>query len=380
MLRACPFQSPNPELAARSASLCSSPGLPHLQRCDQRTAAQTAGAASARLRPQIMAVTADELAQLEERLLAKLQGQPSRVEEEEEELPAAVFARVTCVTTILLVYVCVSMVASIFTTGVHGNLSQIEYCVYPLCFTAFTGLIFGALDSEAAGRRTIKLMRAWWIPQIVIVPYLYWTSDMYVDAVLLFIGFSINSIFWPWLFGAMREILRKRYQGSRTAWSQHYTSRALKLGAFQIVLAVSAIAQGLEGKESFPRVYATFNFSLNLSTVLIFVIAIFDVCAVDTRAAATLRLSPLQAAAVVTCGIVVLSAFAGYIVSEQRRPSKRAARAAFLSMVFSNQFCFIVVGRLVWVARRKARSEDSASVVPAKEEGLEAGVFDVPGA
>jgi len=203
---------------------------------------------------------------------------------------------------------------------------------------------------------------------------------MYVDAVLLFIGFSINSIFWPWLFGAMREILRKRYQGSRTAWSQHYTSRALKLGAFQIVLAVSAIAQGLEGKESFPRVYATFNFSLNLSTVLIFVIAIFDVCAVDTRAAATLRLSPLQAAAVVTCGIVVLSAFAGYIVSEQRRPSKRAARAAFLSMVFSNQFCFIVVGRLVWVARRKARSEDSASVVPAKEEGLEAGVFDVPGA
>ena len=104
-----------------------------------------------------------------------------------------------------------------------------------------------------------------------------------------------------------------------------------------------------------PRVYATFNFSLNLSTVLIFVIAIFDVCAVDTRAAATLRLSPLQAAAVVTCGVVVLSAFAGYIVSEQRRPSKQAARAAFLSMVFSNQFCFIVVGRLVWVVGTSAK-------------------------
>ena len=257
-----------------------------------------------------MPVTPDDLAALEERLLAKLQGQSSRVEEEEE-LPAAVFARVTCVTTILLVYVCVSMVASSFTTGVHGNLSQIEYCVYPLCFTAFTGLIFGALDSEAAGRRTIKLMRAWWIPQIVIVPYLYWTSDMYVDAVLLFIGFSINSIYWPWLFNACREILRKRYQGSRTAWSQHYTSRALKLGAFQLVLAVSAIAQGLRGKESFPRVYATFNFSLNLSTVLIYVTAIFDACAVDTRAAATLRLSPLQTAALVSCGVVILSGLAG---------------------------------------------------------------------
>ena len=104
--------------------------------------------------------------------------------------------------------------------------------------------------------------------------------------------------------------------------------------------------------------YATFNFSLNLSTVLIYVTAIFDACAVDTRAAATLRLSPLQAAALVSCGVVVLSAYAGYVVSEQRRPSKQAARAAFLSMVFSNQFCFIVVGRLVWVARRKARSDD----------------------
>ena len=325
-----------------------------------------------------MPVTPDDLAALEERLLAKLQ-QPSRVEE--IDLPAAVYSRVMYLTAALLVYVCASMLVSSFTTGVVGNLSQIEYLVFPLCFTALFGLVFGALDSDAAGRRAIKLMRAWWIPQIFIVPYMYWTSDMHEDAVLLFVGFAINSIYWPWLLNAVRELLRHRYQGSRTAWAQHYTSRALRLGAFQIVLAVSAVAQGLRGKESFPRVYATFNFSLNLSTVLIYVTAIFDACAVDTRAAATLRLSPLQAAALVSCGVVVLSGLAGYVISEQRRPSKQAARAAFLSMVFSNQFCFIVVGRLVWVARRKARSDDSASVVPAKEsEGLEAGAFDLAGA
>ena len=262
---------------------------------------------AARLLPDIMPVTPDDLAALEERLLAKLQ--PSRAEE--VDLPAAVYSRVMCLTAALLVYVCASMLVSSFTTGVVGNLSQIEYLVFPLCFTAQFGLMFGALDSDAAGRRTIKLMRAWWIPQIFIVPYLYWSSGMQEDAVLLFVGFAINSIYWPWLLNAIRELLRTRYQGSRTAWAQHYTSRALRLGAFQIVLAVSAIAQGLRGKESFPRVYATFNFSLNLSTVLIYVTAIFDACAVDTRAAATLRLSPLQTAALVSCGVVVLSGLAG---------------------------------------------------------------------
>ena len=78
---------------------------------------------------------------------------------------------------------------------------------------------------------------------------------------------------------------------------------------------------------------------------------------------------------------VVTDSFTGYVISEQRRPSKKAARSTFLSMVFSNQLCFIFVGRLVWVARRKARSDDSASVQPAKEsEGLEAGAFDLAGA
>ena len=290
-----------------------------------------------------MQVRPDDLAEFE-RLLAKLRENPAAVGEEAD-LPATEYARITYVTVALLIYVNVSMVISICTTGVEGNLSQIEYLVYPICFTANCGLlVFGALDSEAAGRRAIKLLRGWLITLIIIIPPLYWTSGMHEDAVLLVFYMVINAIFYPWLLDSMRELLRTRYKGSLTTQAHFYTNRALKLGAFQIVLLVSAVAQGIDGADTFLRVYATFSFSMNLIIAWIYVIAIFDVCAVDTRQAATLRLSPLQAAAVVTCGVVVLSAFAGYIVSEQRRPSKRAARAAFLSMVFSNQFCFIVVG------------------------------------
>ena len=326
-----------------------------------------------------MQVTRDDLAEFE-RLLAKLRENPAAVDEEAD-LPAAEYARITYVTVALLIYVNVSMVISICTTGVEGNLSQIEYLVYPLCFTANCGLlVFGALDSEAAGRRAIKLLRGWLITLIIIIPPLYWTSGMHEDAVLLVFYMAINAIFYPWLLDSMRELLRTRYKGSLTTQAHFYTNRALKLGAFQIVLLVSAVAQGIDGADTFLRVYATFSFSMNLIIAWIYVIAIFDVCAVDGRAAAKLRLSPLQAAAVASVGGVAFSGLGGYVLS-QRRPSKRAAHATVYSLLFFNFLCYIFVGRLVWVARRKAPDDSAASVQPVKDEGLEAGgVFDVPGA
>ena len=177
-------------------------------RCDagtEVTASQSWAIESlaARLLPEIMPVTPDDLAALEERLLAKLQ-QPSRVEE--IDLPAAVYSRV-----MYLKPLCSSTSAR----RCWFRRSRRESWVIFLrlntlcsrsCFTALFGLVFGALDSDAAGRRAIKLMRAWWIPQIFIVPYMYWTSDMHEDAVLLFVGFAISSIYWPWLLNAVREL------------------------------------------------------------------------------------------------------------------------------------------------------------------------------
>ena len=257
-----------------------------------------------------MQVTPDDLAEFE-RLLAKLQ-QPSRAEE--VDLPAAEYFRVTCVTTTLLVYVCVSMIISICTTGIYGALSQIEFLLWPLCWTALWGLlIYGTIDSDAAGRRAVLIVRVWTIPLIFIAPTMYWTSGLHGEAALLLFTFVVNAIFFPWLGNATRELLRVRYRGALTARAQHYTNRALKLAGFQIVLLVAAVAQGLDGKETFGRIYATMVFSVTLSLLYMYMTSIFDACGVDAAVAAKLRLAPMQAAAVACCGAVTLSGLAGYV-------------------------------------------------------------------
>ena len=257
-----------------------------------------------------MQVTPDELAEFE-RLLAKLQGQPSRAEE--VDLPAAEYSRVTCVTTSLLVYVCVSMIVSICTTGIYGALSQIEFLLWPLCWTAICLLIYGTIDSDAAGRRAVLILRVWLIPLIFIAPTMYWTSGLKGEAVLMLFTFVVNAIFFPWLVNATRQLLRVRYRGALTARAQHYTKRALNLAGFQIVLLVAAVAQGLDGKETFGRIYATMIFSVTLSLLYVYMTAIFDACGVDASAAAKLRLAPMQAAAVACCGAVTLSGLAGCV-------------------------------------------------------------------
>ena len=106
--------------------------------------------------------------------------------------------------------------------------------------------------------------------------------------------------------------------------------------------------------------YATFNFSLNLSMVLIYVTAIFDARAVDTAIAGH-AISLATAWALVSCGVVVLSGLAGYVLSSRRLP-EQAARTAFLSAcAFSNQFC-LLAGLSVWVARAKGPIPRPASV------------------
>ena len=258
-----------------------------------------------------MQVTRDDLAEFE-RLLAKLRENPAAVGEEAD-LPAADYFRVTCLTTVLLVYVCVSMIISICTTGIYGALSQIEFLLWPLCWTALCLLIYGTIDSDAAGRRAVLILRVWSIPLIFIAPTMYWTSGLHSEAALLLFTFVVNAIFFPWLGNATRELLRVRYRGALTARAQHYTNRALKLAGFQIVLLVAAVAQGLDGKETFGRIYATMVFSVTLSLLYMYMTSIFDACGVDAAVAAKLRLAPMQAAAVACCGAVTLSGLAGYV-------------------------------------------------------------------
>jgi len=201
------------------------------------------------------------------------------------------------------------------------------------------------------------------------------TTGLYAYAVVYGLATVIMGIYYPWVLTNAREIICLRYRGSLTKQAQHYMNRALKIAGFQIVLAVSAVAQGISGAKSYPRVNATFAFSLVLPQAWLNLVCVFHVAAVDASAAAKLRLSPLQTAALAACGTNILSGLAAYVVAEQRSPSKQAATAAVDMMILSNFLCWVFVGRLVWVARRTGT--DSTAVRPAAE--VDAG-FDLAGA
>ena len=91
---------------------------------------------------------------------------------------------------------------------------------------------------------------------------------------------------------------------------------------------------------------------------------IFDICRVDSCVAAKLRTSPLQTAALASCGIFILSGLAGYILAGQRKPSPRAARALFYLMVNSGFITMAFIGRLAAVARRGHDKPPASSVKP----------------
>ena len=310
-------------------------------------------------------------------ILEKQLGAPAD-DAEEMDLPAAEYRRVFAVTVAFIVYTNASMLASSFTAGgIEGNLSQLEYLVWPLCWTLAFGLVLGTLDSSKAGRRAIQLTRGWLFSQVVFVPLLYWTSGQKEDALGFVFVFLLNAIYWPWLAKGMRETLCTKYRGTLTTQAQLYTNRCLKVLGFQVLLAITAAAQGINGRKTYTRIYAYFVFSVALGTTWVLLVAIFDVCNVDSRDASKLRLTPLQAAALASCGLYVLNGLAGYVIAGQRKPSRGAANAVGYMMVFTGFLSMAVVGRLVAVARRRPDVPPAASSVKPVDA---LGSLDLPGA
>ena len=335
-----------------------------------------------------MPASADEFADLEARLLAKQQLQFDALQKRllgsaaaptpEIDQPFAEYARNFYVTTALMVCLVASMVYLVFTAGLYGNVSQVTMLFFmPFVYTTGFGLVFTTLDCEIAGRRAVQLVRGCHICMMLTAPTVFWTSGAHGDAVAIFFSFALDTVLYPWLLGAIRGLLRTRYEGSLTAQAQFYTSRALKIAGFQVLLSVSAAAQGIDGLETFPRMQATMTFSTALPQVWMFLIGVFDASGVDHHAASKLRVGPLQAAALASCAALILSGLAGYVLAEQRDPSKRAANFVMYVMFIAVYLCFIFVGRLVCVARKKISSA-SPSVKPKPAEGLD--VFDIPGA
>ena len=334
-----------------------------------------------------MPASADELADLEARLLAKQQLQFDALQKRllgaaaptpEIDQPFSEYARNFYVTASLMVCLVASTIYLAITAGLYGNVSQVTMLFFmPFVYTTGFGLVYTTLDCEIAGKRAVQLVRGCHICMMLAAPIVFWRAGERGDAVVMFFTFALDSILYPWLLGAIRGLLRTRYEGSLTAQAQFYTSRALKIAGFQLVLSVSAAAQGIDGLDTFPRIWATLTFSTALPQTWMFLIGVFDACAVDHHAASKLRLSPLQAAAIASCGALTLSALGGYVLSEQRNPSKRAAGFVMYVMFIAVYLCFFFVGRLVCAARKKISSA-SPSVKPKPAGGLD--VFDIPGA
>ena len=173
----------------------------------------------------------------------------------------------------------------------------------------------------------------------------------------------------------MIEVLRRR--GALAAQAEHYTSHAGKIAGFQILLLVAAVGQGIDGRDTYPRIYATFVFSTSLSFTWKYLIAVFDVAAVSSREAAKLRLSCLQATALALIGSFVLAGLGGYVLAGQKEPPKVAAFITGFTMMATGLLALFPVGRLVWVARyHHGRDDSPAAVKPI--DGL--GSLDVLGA
>ena len=331
---------------------------------------------------------ADAFTDLEARLLSKQQLRFEALQKRllgsaaaptpEIDQPFSEYARNFYVTAALMLCLFASTVYLAFTAGLYGSASQVTMLfIMPFVYTTGFGLVFTTLDCEIAGKRAVQLVRGCHIIMTLLFPIVFWTSGEHGDAVVMFFSFVLDTVVYPWLLNALRGLLRTRYEGSLTAQAQFYTSRALKIAGFQVLLAVSAAAQGIDGLDTFPRMQSTMTFSVALPQVWMFLIGVFDACGVDHHAAAKLRLSALQGAALASCGALTLSALASYVLSEQRDPSKRASRHLLYVMFIAVYLCMLFVGRLVCAAR-KTKSSASSSVKPKPAGGLD--VFDIPGA
>jgi len=333
---------------------------------------------------------ADAFTDLEARLLSKQQLRFEALQKRllgsaaaptpEIDQPFSEYARNFYVTAALMFCLIASTVYLAFTAGLFTNASQVTMLFFmPFVYTTGFGLVFTTLDCGIAGKRAVQLVRGCHICMMLAAPIVFWRSGEHADAVAMFFSFAMDSILYPWLLGAIRGLLRTRYEGSLTAQAQFYTSRALKIAGFQVLLSVSAVAQGIDGLETFPRILATLTFSTALPQAWMFLIGVFDAAAVDHHAAAKLRVSLLQAAAIASCGALILSGLAGYVLAEQRDPSKRAANFVMYVMFIAVYLCALFVGRLLCAARKTISGPGaSASVKPKPAGGLD--VFDIPGA
>ena len=297
---------------------------------------------------------------------------------EEVDQPLAEYARNFYVTILLCVLECAAMVGAAFSPlGIYGNLSQVCHFSWAMCWTALFVLIFGTMDSVEAGRRATQLLRAFASIQIITEPLMFWSGGRYAEAVLQIFAQGINAVCYPWLCRLMLELFRER--GSLASQAEHYTNRGSKVAGLQLLVAVGAAAMGVDGPRTYERAMAVAAFSISLVFGWFYLVAIFDASSVESRAAAKLRLTCLQTAALISTGLHILSGLAGYLLASQKRPSYQASFAVLYAMMFTYYLSLGFVFRLVWKARYGSSAASPAAAASVKPVDA-LGSLDLPGA
>ena len=235
--------------------------------------------------------------------------------------------------------------------------THLEMLTWPLCMSFMLLYFFGTLDSSAVGRRALFVWVFFWFYQSVFVTLLVWSEGVWKIHELF--GYFAFHVFlgaaYGWLIHVLRSELRAR--GSLDAVTTRITGRLSEVMGLQTAVGVVALTQGI-GPKANSRLYATAMFQLSLCMAWLFSIAIFDVSGINPQLALTkLRLGLVEGAALFFTGVLVISGFAAYVLSEQSRPNHDAVEAVWAFFAISTIGGFFCIGRVVWVARRRRRSE-----------------------
>ena len=239
------------------------------------------------------------------------------------------------------------------------HVSNLEPLTWPLCMSLMLLYFFGTLDSSAVGRRALVIWVAFWFYQAICMAIYVGSEESVLGAFGYFAFNAFLAAAFGWLINTLRSELRAR--GSLDAVTTRITTKLAEIMGLQAALAAIAFSQGI-GANASKRITATALFQLSLIMAWLFSTAIFDVSGVDPRLALTkLRLGLVEGAALFCTGILVLSGFNLYFLSEQSRPKSRTLAIVSTIFIFSIIGGFFCTARVVWVARRRRRSKVSDS-------------------
>ena len=278
-------------------------------------------------------------------------------EEQQVDEPASKYARIQWFVVLWLVFDNVLLTfGSLGKKSSRAAFFHAEMLVYPISISLLMLYIFGTLDSLAVGTRAICIWVGFWVYQAVFSAAAMWANGSpFLDGLSMFIFF----LFTATAFGGLIRILREELRGigSLDTTTSRITTRLLEIMGLQAALMVIGFTHGIE-KSAYGRVAMTSFFAVSLIMTWLFSLAIIDVAGLDTVAAATqLQLKPIEALALFSTGLLVLSGLASYVLSEQSEPKKSTIRTVGWTFIFSIVGAFFSATRIVFAARRRRRSK-----------------------